>query len=179
MDLIIVMVSKIIVAFLLCVAVFSQYTTPSIGPIYNPNPVITPIPYNPGPIVGPITGPFNPTPSPSPNTNSPGNGDVDIDENQASGLIRSLFGNNQAAVQSLQASSSPPPTSAPSGAALSATAPTAAQRLTASASPSLYPGSSINNLTIRWGRWVRVLRCNFNNWDGSFCCRYVWVWRYW
>ena len=142
------MVSKLLITLLLFITVFSQW---------NNVPII-----NQG---------FNP--SSGSGSNNPGSNDVDLEEDRADGVIQSLFGNNPSAARSLQSSSSPAPTSAPQGAALSASAPTAAQR--SSAGLSLYPGSSF---PIRWGRWVRILRCTFD-WNGGFCCRWIWIWRYW
>ena len=162
---------KILLIFLLIAAVLAQITSiPSIDSVMRPTPSIRPS----MPVGGSSSG-----------ANSPSSNDVDIDASQASSLISSLFGNNAAAAQSLQRSASPAPTSAPAGATLSASAPSESQRLSASPSANMaglsvypgYPGGGWNNWG-NWGRWVQVLRCNFN-WDGSFCCRYVWVWRYW
>lgn len=112
-----------------------------------------------------------------------GNSESDIDEDEAQGVIKSLFGNNTAALNSLRASSAPAPTSAPSGAILSSAAPSSSQRATLSSSTGssmLYPGNNWITPNNNWGRWVRVLRCTYNNYsNGSFCCRWVWIWRYW
>ena len=66
---------------------------------------------------------------------------------------------------------------------LSSVAPSNAQRnsLSSSGGSSMfYPGNYNITSNYRWGRWVRVLRCSYNQYpSGSFCCRWVWVWRYW
>lgn len=145
------MTSKLILALLLIVATLSQIT-PGPQALIGGNPTFG---------INPMSG---------------NNNDVDIDEDRARGLLSSLFGNNQAALQSLQMSSSPAPTSAPAGARLSATAPPAGTSALSFSPGGFYPGGNFN---LRAGRWVRVLRCNFQNWGQGFCCRYVWVWRFW
>lgn len=101
--------------------------------------------------------------------NTGGSNSVDIDESQANNMINTFFGGNSAAVRAIQSTSTPAPTNAPAGAQLSRTAPSAS--LTSSA-------SLVGGGYVRWGHWVRILRCNWQ-WNGGFCCNWVWVWRYW
>lgn len=108
--------------------------------------------------------------------------DFDVDESQANNLISSLFAGNPNAARAIQASSSPAPSSAPAGAALSASAPTAAQRAQSAApTTNSFLGGAASRFyyPINWGRWVRVLRCSYQQFGSGFCCRWVWIWRSW
>ena len=105
---------------------------------------------------------------------------IDIDESKADSLISSLFSNNSTAARAIKDSASPAPTSAPSGAKISSTAPTAALKASVAGTSASYVGGSIIGVDYwRWGHWVRVLRCTWNNWGSGFCCNWIWVWRYW
>jgi hypothetical protein len=128
-----------------------------------------------------------------------GSNEFDIDESQANTLISSLFKGNTAAVNAIQSTASAAPKSAPQGASISASAPTAVMKAqgastTALRSSSLiggiggyggYPGDYVDfpgdfiGGPARWGRYVRTLRCSYQSYGSGFCCRWVWTWRYW
>lgn len=172
------MISRLTLVFLFIAAILSQFTPPAT----QPQLPITTLPYfpPPPPPTPPTVNPFLPTQPPfiaipptSPGGSSSGDSNsVDIDESRATGLINTLFGNNPTAIRAIQSTSTPAPSNAPAGAQISSFAPSAA--MTSSASLIGGPSGRI----IRWGRWVRILRCNWQ-WNGGFCCNWVWVWRWW